>query len=171
MALQNKIGKNCMTSQMGLHKTVHKAKSQESNPWLRQKRLRLVGNDWFSPKDYGHLLWHWGMLGDPCRLFLKKYARLRGMVLASQGRVVTWTRGHHLYPRQGQRLTEEESLEIERQWRQLVQTIPLNDMAFLDWLTQDPIDYNLSKEDIIRRFRRQFPSLTQCLKNNIEGGT
>lgn len=122
---------------------------QDMNPWLQQKRLALIGCDKFVPRDYGHLLWYWGVISDQFRLFLKKYGRLRGLILASQGRVVTWTYCNTLYSRRSRSFSEKERIKIENQWRCLVNGMNLKEINLLDWLTQDPVDYNVSRQEII----------------------
>ncbi|AIK96004.1 hypothetical protein [Candidatus Odyssella acanthamoebae] len=133
-------------------------KNHNINSWLQHKRLALIGSDSFIPKDYGHLLWHWGVIDDKMRSFLKRYGRLRGLVLVSQGRVVTWTHGRHLYPGRSFRLPKEESMKIEGQWRKMVATLKLKDISLLDWLTQEPIDYNTTRQDIVKRFKSMSQS-------------
>ncbi|WP_010302681.1 hypothetical protein [Candidatus Odyssella thessalonicensis] len=136
--------------------------NQSYNSWLHQKRRDLIGSDDFTPKNYGHLLWYWGVIDDKFRLFLKKYGRLRGLVLASQGRVVVWTNNRHLYPGKGSSISEKDAVKLEQQWRQLIERWDVKTIAFLDWLTQEPIDYNATKQEIVKRFhsysRKKLPS-------------
>jgi hypothetical protein len=133
-------------------------KNHPANSWLQHKRLALIGSDNFIPKDYGHLLWHWGVIDDKMRSFLKRYGRVRGIVLASQGRVVTWTHGRHLYPGGNFRLSKEESMKIEGEWRKMLTILKLKDISLLDWLTQEPIDYNTTRQDILKRFQKTLIS-------------
>ncbi len=132
-------------------------KNPNVNSWLHRKRLALIGSDNFIPKDYGHLLWYWGVIDDKSHSFLKEYGQLRGKVMASQGRVVTWTHGRTLYPGRSAGLSKEESIKIEARWRRLVANLPLKDISLLDWLTQEPINYNMSRQDIVKRFQSMSP--------------
>ncbi|MBW8309020.1 MAG: hypothetical protein K0M45_05210 [Candidatus Paracaedibacteraceae bacterium] len=138
-------------------------KNPNINSWLHCKRLALIGNDNFIPKDYGHLLWHWEIIDGKVYSLLKEYGQLRGKVLASQGRVVTWTHGRNLYPGRSLRLSKEESIKIEAEWRKMVVKLTLKDIFLLDWLTQEPIDYNMSRQDIVKRFQSMSSSTLRIM--------
>lgn len=124
-----------------------------TNPWLEQKRIKLIGSPNFNPYDYGHLLWHWGYINNQERDYLKQYGKIRGLVLACQGRTTTWTHSHQLYPGRSRYFNETESQEIEKKWRCLVRELTLGKISFLDWLTQEPVDFNTTRDQIVTRYK------------------
>lgn len=125
---------------------------RSTNSWLLEKRRNLIGDDQFIPRDYGHLLWHWGYVDGATRNFLKRYGRLRGIALASQGRVVRWTNDNMYSRRVARGFSEVDRVKIEAQWRCLVAGKSSKALAQLDWLTQDPIDYNVTRTCVIKRW-------------------
>lgn len=125
---------------------------ENKNFWLQKKRSALIGGANFIPRDYSHLLWYWDLINNKEVGFLRMYGRLRSEVLASQGRVVTWTHGCNIYPGRKFRLNEEQSIEIERRWRGMVSKLSTKQIMLFDWLTQEPIDYNKTRQDVINTF-------------------
>lgn len=123
-----------------------------TNTWLKEKHMRLIGSADFTPHDYGHLLWHWGLISDDERDYLKTYGKLRGLVLACQDRIPVWSHCHKYYSKRSKHFTDDEISHIEKKWRRFSQGLGLGKLGFLDWLTQDEINYNMTQQDIKQRY-------------------
>lgn len=123
------------------------------NEWLKNKQVKLIGTRDFFPRDYGHLLWYWGIINNIERDYLKGYGKARGLILTCHNQLPIWSHCHKYYTRKTQYFTEDQTNHIELKWKQVSRGLSLNKIGFLDWLTQDAIDFNYTKEQIILRYR------------------
>ncbi len=123
-----------------------------TNEWLRNKRALLIGSHDFTPRDYGHLLWHWAIINDSERDYLKTYSKIRGLTLACREQLTVWSHCHKYYSKKSRGFSEDKRKDIEHQWKQFSKNLSLGKLHFLDWLTQEAIDFNCTQRHIIYRY-------------------
>lgn len=135
--------------------------SKNLNQWLIQKRQEFIGDDRFLPQSYLHLGHFLGYINNDDLIRGEIYSKLRRLVMKSHESQVFWTKPIFVERCSGHALNEESKVRIETAWRILRNFISLKQVSLLDWLTLDPVEYNLSKKFVQNKIR----SAAQCLES------